>query len=293
MSLSSYADHATDPLVSGNTEPRWREVGKGLKLALLGYLVSTTGAVLTLLLVSLALQEWAARQHMVGKTGPILFLLFLGVAGVALATVAGYALLLIGHWSCLAHAPFHPGTRRMMLGCLSLFLLGLAMHMAAPFAGGAQFYEAWLERLGALKSSDLMQGSGLIHLLGCGLWLVSAVAFSQFLRGVTACFSDAGKSRNLDLYLVAVSLLLGASIGLPLCVPRLGAQVDLVFWLAGGWALCYVWFLLLIARVRGCILKGLDACAMRPVATSGVVMVGQHAMHTLSGLHRLCQVKSR
>jgi hypothetical protein len=293
MSLSLYADYTTDPIVCGNTEPRWREVGKGLKLAMLGYLVSTTGAVLTLFLASLALQEWAARQQTAGKAGPILFLLLLGVAALALVTVAGYALLLIGHWSCLVHAPAHPGARGMMLGCLTCFLIGLVMHMAAPFAGGAQFYEAWLERLGALKSSDLMQGSGLIHLVGCGLWLVSAVAFSQFLRGVTACFNDAGKSRNLDLYLVAVSLLLGASIGLPLCVPRLGAQVDLVFWLAGGWSLCYLWFLLLIARVRRCILNGLEGCGTTPVAAGWVAVVGQHAPHTLSGLHRLCQLKSR
>jgi hypothetical protein len=181
----------------------------------------------------------------------------------------------------------------MMLACLTCFLVGLVLHMAAPFAGGVQSYETWQDPLERLKPSDLLQGSALIHVVGCGLWLVSAVAFSQFLRSVAACFNDAGKARSLDTYLLVVSLLLGASIGLPLCVPRLGSQADLVFWLAGGWFLCYVWYLLLIARVRSCILKGLEGPGRPRAAADGWAAVGQHAPHTLSGLHRLCQVKGR
>jgi hypothetical protein len=292
MSLSLYADYDADPIVCGNTEPRWREVSKGLKLALLGYLVSTTGAALTLYLVSLALQQWAVREQTTGKAGPLLFLLLLGVAAVGLVTVVGYTLLLIGHWSCLVHAPAHPSARGMMVGCLSCFLVGLVLHMVAPFAGGAQFYETWLERRRELKTSDLLQGSGLIHLVGCGLWLVSAGAFSQFLRGVTASFNEAGKARSLDGYVLAVSLLLGASIGLPLCAPHLGARADLLFWLAGGWVLCHVWYLILITRVRGCILMELEGRGSSQAA-AGWAAIGQNAPHTLSGLHRLCRVKSR
>jgi hypothetical protein len=291
MSLALSADYAADSIVSGNTAPRWREVNTGLKVALLGYLASTAGAALALFLLSLAVRDWAGPLRTTGRPGDVPFLLLVGVAAAALVSVAGYGLLLIGQWCCLVYAPAHPGAREMMLGCATCFVLGLVLHMIAPFLGGGQFYEAWQDGLDELKTLDLVQGSGLVHLAGCGLWLVSVMAFTQYLRGVSACFNDAGQARSLDAYLVAVSLLLGASIGLPLCVQRLGSRMDLLGWLAVGWLLCFVWYLLLIARVRGCILQGLRAGG-EPQEEAEGWEAGRHPPHTLSGLHRICRVNA-
>jgi hypothetical protein len=273
-----------------NRETGWREIHKGLKLVVQGYIVLIAGTVLGAVLVWLAVDgRLVAQQPQEGQQDRTALLL-LGVLALGLTAVFSYGLVLTGQWRCLMYAPQTQNAKELMYVCINCIVIGSLLNVAGVYLDGGRTYAALQQGVGGLEQIDLLSTGNLIQLASGALGVFGSLVFSQFLRNLASCFNDRARVRSVDLNLVLVGLLLGGSIGTMFLVPRLAPRAELLPWLAGGWLVCFAWHLWLVRSVRRCVADGLE----RTLAQTGAPAPEANpvALYTRSGLHRLIRKAS-
>jgi hypothetical protein len=230
--------------------PKWREVRQGLTLTASGYLVLLLGAVPGLLLVGLA-----RRAERLGWLPAGLEQEDAELAGVVLAAAAGslgYLLLLAGQWRCLTYAPQRHGAKEWMLIGILCLLVGAFSLIAAQFLGGSRNYAALWRGPDALDDLKLLEGGGLLQLMGLSLLLLSCLMFGQFLRITCGCLQEGASTAGMDSWFFCVFLLLGGSVGGALLC-RGWTRPLVLQGIVLGWALAWLWHLALLLITRRCI----------------------------------------
>jgi hypothetical protein len=240
------------------TQPRWREVQRGLLLVTTGHLVLfglvASGAVL-----------WSVSRGWLPVPGLTVddreeiegLALLLGASGA----VFGCLLTLLGQWLCIRHAPQDHGAKELVFSGI------LAVLVAAPLAASALYLGELsdgraLERIldSLLRRTAPSLGSVLLA-AAAALALVNVLTFSQFARIVATRFESEALVRIAGAFFVYVCLLLGGSAG---AVLALGQVVFRGPFLAGAglaWAACLPWHALLVVGARGAVRRALRAPA--------------------------------
>jgi uncharacterized Tic20 family protein len=259
MSTATLRRHSSHMVPHLNAEPRWQTVRLGLTLVLLGYLTLVVGAVVGGAFL------WAAnnpaelaRYLPVGPEQKNTLTLF-GVITLSLSVVVNIVLILIGEWLCMVNASHRQGARELGLVCLICTIVAFTLNVLTLFVGGTKNYEALQRGIDGVDRLEVLQGGGWVQLLGIALVLLNAFVFAQYMRAVAATFGDHGKSRSVDLHVGFASLMLGATIGVPLYIDPVSSRPDVLLGLGAGWLLCLFWHLLLIVGTRRCIALGLEA----------------------------------
>jgi len=83
--------------------------------------------------------------------------------------------------------------------------------------------------------------------------------FLLFLRAVARCFGDEARVRLVEIYLMFLLLATGFTFFLLISQPKLAANSDFLVALSAGWLLEFVFFLVVILKVRGSIVRGLES----------------------------------
>lgn len=257
----------------------WQDVGSGLLRIVLGYSLSVVGVILgvgVILLVTPLQDDEPALLKMKRNETELIALAGLGVIG--LAGMVSYAWIMVGKWRCLMNAPERHNAKWLMFASMTCIVMGPALGGVSASLGGGSRIESRDrdEKGGSSKatqrssrghSKSFMTGasehltvrdtSGILNIASSALGLLSGVLFLLFLRAVARCFDDEARVRLVEVYLLVSLLAAGGTFFVVLAQPKLVASGTFLLGLAGGWLLEFVFFLVVILKVRGSILRGL------------------------------------
>jgi hypothetical protein len=269
-----------------SAETGWRKVSAGLLLVLGGDLVLLTGVSLGLLGFWLArpggpLQAWAGVVDDPTEAG-----LLPSALAAGLGALGGYALILAGQWRCQRRFPGGRGGRGVIAVSLGCFVLGSVLLVLAPLGDRARNYCLLAQGAEGLERVAWRTPAGTLLLIGLAVFVWRFLLFTQFLRTVASCLGDRRQTRVVDTYLTLVCLLLGATIGIVLCLKHLPYRTEVLRVLALGWLACFIGQVYLLDGTRACIARGLARVrcgAAGPEERQTFVSIPQR----LSGMHRL------
>jgi hypothetical protein len=237
--------------------PKWYEVSKGLTLVAAGYLLLITLALPGALLLGLIFHNGPLfhPRLVLGQQQKALLDLPVPVA-LCLVVLLGFGMVLAGKVRCLTHSTQHRGAKEVMLACITCFLAGLFLFVAAHFFGGLQNYLVFEKGLGALGQISLLNAGTLFQLVGAALVLGAWLLFGQFQRRIAQYFEDKAVALRVDIYLFYVCLMIGGSIGV-LASPRLASRGEVFLALVGGWLVCVLAQVVLMVSTGRCIEEAL------------------------------------
>jgi hypothetical protein len=280
---------ADSKAVRVNSDHGWRSIGQGLGFVALGYAALLIGGALGALL----LYEAASGRSVLGRyaldADELSDLRLLGVIVLGSGAAFGFGAVLLGQWLCLMYAPQGGGAKEWIYACFTCVVLASALTAAGVYLDGGPVYAALGDGPGGWRQLDLHRAGVVLLAAGTALELVGLLLFTQFLRGLAACFRDRKRVLGVDVNLWAVGLLLGASAGATGVAYRLVPAVDLAPWLAGGWLACFAWHVCVILSVRRCVRDNLRRHDLDRASRARIPALGRADVHSLSGLHRLAQ----
>ncbi len=255
----SYALTKTDPTLYPaqglSSEFGWQDVQRGLGKILQGYAVLFGGAIFCFGMIALAVLKMT--QGHVGKvTLEVLWLFYLGLGLSMVIFPVGYGLLALGHWRCLMHAPERFHSKWLMFACMTCLLMGPALNVTACTTGfqRAPEIKGGPDGFKKMKFTNLGLGMQISSLV---ISYASLVFFTLFLRSVARCFEDWGRVRLVNLYIVYLVLLAGATVFVVFLNSHLLREPPMLISLAGAWFLVFPAYLFLILSARNCISRGL------------------------------------
>lgn len=224
-----------------NLNGKWKEIKSSLRLVAFGYCVLFLFAIPGLLLIWLSQGQRTAWLFTPtsGFTRPNAQYLGLCIAG--LGTLSWYALVLIGQWNCLSHAPSRHGAKELLFLCAVCLALGPTSLATAHFLGGTNPEVLLSEGLSALFQQPETHAILLLQVGGSLLIVFNLILFGGFLRAVGICVQGEQGAGPAVRSLWFVGFLIGATVGM-LWTPLPGVLVTLV----SGWIIGLLWHVTII-----------------------------------------------
>ena len=259
----------------------WQEVGSGLLRIVMGYSLSVLSVIVGVGLILLVIPLHDEDETLlVLKRTQVDLIVLAGLGVMGLAGMVSYAWIMMGNWRCLMHAPERNHAKWLMFASMTCIVMGPALGGVSGTLGGGSRIES-LDRdekaapvtkaksrsarvpsksfvTGAEEHLTVQDTSGILNLASGALGLLSGVLFLLFLRAVAGCFGDEARVRLVEIYLMFLLLSAGFTFFLLISQPKLAANSDFLLALAVGWLLEFVFFLVVILKVRGSIIRGLE-----------------------------------
>jgi hypothetical protein len=233
----------------------WKEVADGLGRILLSYAVLITGT-----FVGIGLVVGSLYLAMSPKRAPNdmthVWVFYVGLGVLSLIGLFAYGMLLAGKWRCLLGAPERNHSKWLMFACMACIVMGPALNIVTGWAGLKKRPE-FKQGAAGFKQVKYTELGGPMQIASVGLSLGAIVFFVLFLHSVARCFEDKACTALIALYLTFTALLTGASLYLIFAAPKLLIKPPVLMGLGGGWVISAIWYLVLIAKVRTCIIHGL------------------------------------
>jgi hypothetical protein len=190
------------------------------------------------------------------------WIFYIGLGILSIVGTFGYLFVLAGQWRCLMGSPERHGARWLMFFATTCLFFAPAINVAS-FIGGMQRAPQLSRGARSLTEMQFTTTGTYMQLASAGTGLLYTLFFLLFLRAVAKCHRSASHIGLVNFFFVLVGGLVAVSgyqlyarfQGLP---PEEGPLKDLTLYLAGGWVLCYLFYLFLIGSIRSCIADSLQ-----------------------------------
>jgi hypothetical protein len=255
-------EEAEQPEFSG--EVGWQGVGTGLRRILFGHLLCI-GSVLGVVALAVLLVPEHAVTHASNQIDWVEIILLVAVLVAVLTILTSYGMLLTGQWLCLMYAPERCGAKWMMFSAMTCLVAAPVLNITASFLVDQELVRA--HKKPDHSATGIMRGVkdypqaleepdiyGYLRLAGSGLGVLSSLFFILFLRSVARCFEDRTRVLLVDGYLIFSVLLTGGTFYLFYGGQGMVADALLALALAGGWLLCFLYYLFLITSLGNCVM---------------------------------------
>jgi hypothetical protein len=255
--------------------PRWKRLGRGLVLTVLGYVLILGPGMLGLFLTGSRGTYFLTRLGLSPQDAGVLAILL-----AVLGTLLGYALVMVGQVRCFGHAPRSNGAHKIQLaGVLCYLGAPLCLAAASQFGDGANSYAALSRGPAALLALDF-QGIGvLLQVAGALLIVLGVMLFSGFALAVAHCLRENSAVRAATCFFCAVGFLLGGTVGLVLEARRTACAEALVA-LPLGWLLCLLWHTLLVRSLSRRLARAPDKPGEAPEPAPPTRLDDEHPIPT-------------
>jgi hypothetical protein len=251
----------------------WQTVRKGLGMILLGHLL-WLAIIAALVWMLVALDDVVRSISVIGsKVNWRDIIVYVAFSTLGLVSLVTYWIVLVGHWRCL-YAPERKGAKWFMFACFTCVIVGPLLEIAGGFLGGMENVTRLKQGVDGFEQMRFNSLGAFLQIAGFFLGLGMFVSFLLFLRATAACFEDAGRKWNVNLYIGFTFLFVGAMIYLGATgadmldntrdlTASLKGEVDnllnnhIALALGAGSLIALIWYLGLIVSIRGCIRDGL------------------------------------
>jgi hypothetical protein len=239
------------------TEYGWREVAKGLNKILKGYIFLILGIAAIAGAIGLTMGKLASKPN--DKNTVLLFEIacMVGLGLLFLLCATCYGMIVVGHWKCLKHAPERFGAKWMIFACMTCVLMGPALNITCSM-GGVQRQAEFRKGPRGFQLPQFDQTTRYMQLTSSVIGLISIGLFMGFLRAVALCFNHRTHAAHIVVFLSFFGLLWGTSDFLLLSNPGMLARPHILMGICLGWALAFLWYLVLIFLVRYSIIQRLE-----------------------------------
>jgi hypothetical protein len=235
------------------SELGWTEVSKGLSKVLIGYAVMLLGILvgLGLLLMSVyGMGEELKRSKMPSNTSMWQF--YIGLAILGLVGIFGYGMIIAGQFRCMMGASERHGARWFMFFCITCLFFGPALNIAAGIAC-AQKPPEFQQGAQGLAEIQPTQTGQYVQMAGFAAWVLYSLLFVLFLRAVAKCLDSHMHVALVNFYLIFAGFLVAGTAFVQFGPKNLAVTRDLMVTLGIGWGICFLFYIFVIASVRGCI----------------------------------------
>jgi hypothetical protein len=238
-----------------SVELGWPEVAKGLTKILVGYGIWIVGNLFGMALVLMPLFEVGFRMEAVSLKIGQLWMFYAGIGILSVVGILSFGVIMGGKWKCMINASERNTCRWLLFLCLASLAMAAALSVLSSLAG-VKVQPEFSRGVVGLKQMRFTTAGIIFNLASASLSVAYTCLFALFLRAVAKCMDSRWHVRMVDLFL---SFFVPLTLASGFVVFRLFAgdqhAMKLLLMLGVGWVACFIFWLVMIALVRSCILK--------------------------------------
>jgi hypothetical protein len=233
----------------------WHEVAEGLGKILLSYAVLIIGTLLGVGLAVGALVLALDPNHQRGDLTHV-WVFYIGLGILSLVGLIAYCILLAGKWRCLMGAPERNSSRWLMFACMTCIVMGPALNIVVGWTGVAK-KPVFKEGVLGFKHLKFTRLGGHMQIASGVIGFGSLIFFLLFLKAIARSFDHRGCLLLINFYMTFAVLMIGATLYVFFYARQLLLKRDVLISLGVGWIIAALWYLVLIAKTRWCIIYGM------------------------------------
>ena len=163
-----------------------------------------------------------------------------------------------GKWRCVIHAPERNACRWLIFLCLATMAMIAALSILSSLAG-LKVQPEFGRGVAGLTQARFTTVGVILNVASIGLSMLYTCTFALFLRAVAQCMDSRWHVRMVDLFLsFFVPLTIASSFLILKIVTGEMQVVKPLLYVGLGWVACFIYWLVMIALVRSCILKTVE-----------------------------------
>jgi hypothetical protein len=235
-------------------ETSWKEVAHGLTKILMGYGIWIVGNLLGLALVLAPLLEVGFKLETKLRIGQ-LWMFYAGLGILSVVGIFACGMVMAGKWRCALSAPERNGCRWLMFLCLTSMALAVGLSFLSSVSG-LKVQPEFSRGVAGLWKVRYSPAGVIFNVASMVLSVLYTCSFALFLRAVAQNMDSRWHVRMVDLFLsFFVPLTLASGYLTYKVVDGDQKMIKPLLFVCLGWALCFLFWLLMIALVRSCILR--------------------------------------
>jgi hypothetical protein len=236
----------------------WKDVASGLTKILVGYTIWIFGNLFGLGLVLMPLIEVGFKLDSVRMRIGQLWMFYAGLGILSVVGMISCGVIMGGKWRCVIHAPERNSCRWLIFLCLATMAMTAALSILSSLAG-LKVQPEFGRGVAGLTQARFTTVGVILNVATIGLSMLYTCSFALFLRAIAQCMDSRWHVRMVDLFLSFIVPLTLASAFLILKVVTGEMQMMKPLLYVGlGWVACFIYWLVMIALVRSCILKTVE-----------------------------------
>jgi hypothetical protein len=257
MAHDEYDESVQDNMDNLREEFGWHGVAEGLGKVLLSYAILFGGTLLGIGLAIGALYLALAKDRNANDLTHV-WVFYIGLGMLSVVGIISYFMLLGGKWRCLIGAPERNHSRWLMFTCMTCIIMGPALNIVVGWTG-MEKRPAFKQGVLGFKEIRYSKFGSTMQVASGALGLASQLFFLLFLLATARSFEHKGCINHVNLFLALFVLLIGTTVFLALGHRKLLFTPRVLIALGSAWVIASIWYLVVIAKVRNCIIAGMKS----------------------------------